>query len=78
MVAHTCHPSYSGGRGRRISSSRPVWIKLATACLKSKIKTQRRKEGITPMVESTPGKREALAQSTVLKENGWFFSFLGK
>jgi hypothetical protein len=29
VVVCTCNPSYSGGRSRKISSSRPAWAKVA-------------------------------------------------
>jgi hypothetical protein len=41
MVVHTCCPSYSGDRGRRIESSRPARAMLVKPCLKTKIKTKR-------------------------------------
>jgi hypothetical protein len=34
MVVHAYIPSYSGGRGRRNSSSRPAWAKLRRPYLK--------------------------------------------
>jgi hypothetical protein len=38
MVVHTCNPSYSGGRGKRITSSRTAWAKLVRPYLKKKKK----------------------------------------
>jgi hypothetical protein len=38
MVADACNPSYLEGRGRRITSSRPAWAKLARPYLKTKCK----------------------------------------
>jgi hypothetical protein len=41
VVVSTCNPSYSGSRGRRIASSRPVWAKLMRPNLENKkIKTK--------------------------------------
>jgi hypothetical protein len=36
MVVHTCNPSYSGGRGRRISTLKSAQAKLVRLCLKNK------------------------------------------
>jgi hypothetical protein len=36
MVAHACHPSYLGGRGRRIKSLRMAWSKLVRPYFKKK------------------------------------------
>jgi hypothetical protein len=40
MLVRVYNPSYWGGRGRRIKSSRPVWAKLVRPYLKKKIKTR--------------------------------------
>jgi hypothetical protein len=40
VVVHICNPSYSGDRGRRITSSRPTWAKLVNYYLKKKTKTK--------------------------------------
>jgi hypothetical protein len=40
MVAYIWSPSYSGGRGKRIASSRPAWAKLKTTYLKTTVKTK--------------------------------------
>jgi hypothetical protein len=34
MVVHTYNPSYSGGEGKRIMSSRSAWAKLARSYLR--------------------------------------------
>jgi hypothetical protein len=39
MVVCTCNPSYFGGRGRKISSSRLAWTRWARPYFKNKIKT---------------------------------------
>jgi hypothetical protein len=38
LMVHTCNPSNSGGRGRRILSSRQARAKLVRPYLKNKIK----------------------------------------
>jgi hypothetical protein len=38
IVAHACHPSYSGGGSRSLESSRPVWEKSIICYLKSNSK----------------------------------------
>jgi hypothetical protein len=40
VVVHTCNPSYSGGRGRKIPSSRPGQARLMRLYLKTKIQTK--------------------------------------
>jgi hypothetical protein len=40
MVAYVYNPNYSGGRGRRIQSSRPDWKKLARSYLKKSNKNK--------------------------------------
>jgi hypothetical protein len=37
-VAHTCNPSYLGGRGRRMENSRPMQAKFQTLISKTKYK----------------------------------------
>jgi hypothetical protein len=41
MVAHSSNPKYSGGRGKKIESSRPAQVKLERPYLKNKIKLKR-------------------------------------
>jgi hypothetical protein len=40
-AVHAYNPSFSGGRGRRINSLRPAWVKLVRLYLKSKIENQK-------------------------------------
>jgi hypothetical protein len=40
MAVHICNPSYSRGRGRRITSSRLAWAKLMRSYLKIKTQTK--------------------------------------
>jgi hypothetical protein len=37
VVMHAYNPSYLGGRGRRMKSFRPVWVKLMRAFFKNKM-----------------------------------------
>jgi hypothetical protein len=38
MVVHSCNPSYSGRRDRRLTSSKPAQAKLSRPYLENKIK----------------------------------------
>jgi hypothetical protein len=60
MVIIPFNPSHSGGRGRRISSSRTGQAKLVRPYLKNKIKTKRA-GGITQVVQHRPSKCKALS-----------------
>jgi hypothetical protein len=55
VVVHGYNPSYLGGRGRRILSSRPAWAKLVVHFLKSKIQNKRAGD-IGQVVEHLPSK----------------------
>jgi hypothetical protein len=47
IVAHTCYPSYSGGRGRRITRLRPTRAKVRKALSQNKIKTKKLRHGLS-------------------------------
>jgi hypothetical protein len=58
-VAHTCNPSYSGGRDQEDQGSKPAWANsLQDPILKNP--TQKRAGGVTQVVERLPSKHEAL------------------
>jgi hypothetical protein len=76
LVAHACTPSYWGGRGRRIESSRPApfktsWNKVRDDPI-SKINKNpnKRARGMAEVVESAPRMVEDLGSilSTPLKK----------
>jgi hypothetical protein len=70
IVAHTYNPSYWGGRGRRIMSSRPIWVcaKLARSISEAN-DTAKRDGGMAQVMEHLPGKCKHWVQSPVLKKN---------
>jgi hypothetical protein len=51
MEGHSCNPSYSGGRGRRISSVKTVWVKSMRTMSKTKYKA--RSWWVTPVILAT-------------------------
>jgi hypothetical protein len=69
MMCHTCNPSSSGGRDRRITNLRPAWAKLARSCLRNTAQ-HKRKWGVTQVVEHLPSMCEALDSipSTIKKK----------
>jgi hypothetical protein len=57
LLAHTCNPSYSGGRDQEDCSSRPAWAKNKT--LSQKYPTHKRRTGgMAQVVECLLSKRE--------------------
>jgi hypothetical protein len=59
-MAHTCNPSYSGGRDQEIHGlSQPGQIVLKT--LSRKILSQKRAGAVAQVVEHLPSKCEALS-----------------
>jgi hypothetical protein len=67
VVVHACNPSYSGGRGRRIISSRIAWTKVATSYLNTKhtkIRQINKRAGVTAEAsEHMPNICEALCST---------------
>jgi hypothetical protein len=61
-VTHACNPSYSRGGGRRITSLRPAWAKLARPYLKNKVKAKRA-EGVIQGMEGLPGTFKGLGSA---------------
>jgi hypothetical protein len=51
VEAHVYNPSYSGGKGRKIKSSRPAPAKLGRPCLNNKM--QAKGLGVWPKSQST-------------------------
>jgi hypothetical protein len=62
MVAHVCNPSYLGGRGKKITNSRPIWAKVGRSYLINKIQNKilGRGQEVIPMVEYLPSKHKIL------------------
>jgi hypothetical protein len=57
LVARAYNSSYSGSRGRMVTSSRPAWAKLDRI---SKLNANKRAEGIAQVLESLPNIPEVL------------------
>jgi hypothetical protein len=59
LVAHTCNPSYSGGRDQEDHSLRPALANSSQDPI-SNILNTRKRAGVTQVIEHLPGKYEAL------------------
>jgi hypothetical protein len=64
-VAHTCNPSYSGGRDQEDPSLKPAWANSFRDPI-SKKKTQQKKRagGASQAVEHLPSEHEALSSNS--------------
>jgi hypothetical protein len=69
LLAHTCNPSYSGGRDQEDHSSKPAQVNNLWDS--RKYPTQNRAGGVDQVVECLPRKCEALSShpSTTKKQN---------
>jgi hypothetical protein len=67
MVAHTCNPSYSGGRDQDDCDLRSVQEKLQD--LTWKISKEKKDWGVIQVVELLPSKHEVLSSNPTLPKN---------
>jgi hypothetical protein len=72
QVAHTCNPSYSGGRDQEDGSSKPSQANGSQDPILKKYSTQKWAGGVVQIVEHLPNKCEALSSnpSTEKKKDG--------
>jgi hypothetical protein len=72
-VAHTCNPSYSGGRGQEDHSSKPAQANSSqnptSQKKKKKYPTQNRAVKVAQVVKCLPSKREALSSKPQYCQN---------
>jgi hypothetical protein len=61
-VAHTCNPSYSGGRDQEDHDSKPAQANSSQDPI-SKNPSQKRADGVAQIVENLPRKHEALSSN---------------
>jgi hypothetical protein len=66
LVAHTCNPSYSGGRNQEDLSSKPAWANSLT--LSQKYATQKRTDSVAQVVERLPTKCEIMSSNHEFKK----------
>jgi hypothetical protein len=78
LVVHICNPNYSGGRGRKVVSSRQAGAKLGRTCIK--INKKKRAGDMAQVVECLPSILKALGSipSTIKKKEGKRKIGLGK
>jgi hypothetical protein len=66
LVAHTCNPSYLGGRDQEDRGSRPAWAKSETPSQKQPM--QRRAGKMDEVVEYLPSKHEVLSSNSSINK----------